>query len=1101
MRIRRMRLVPFGWLILAIVSLIATAASAENAFQKDFASPPGRSRPWVYWWWLNSNVTREGITRDLEEMKRQGIEGAMIFNAGGGDTPKGPTFLGDEWSKLFAFALDEMSRLGMEASVNLCDGWCAGGSWIPPEAANKMLVWSELQVDGPGDVVRALPNPPALDGFYRDVAVVAIRESAAQPVRPAAIRTNSLYWGHDYEYDWLNEHAADGDPNTLWRSREVPTPDKPVWLEYRYAEPLTASSVYLAGAAEGGPRECELQASDDGREFTTVASFALSPGKTESIAFPPTTARIFRLLIKSAHPPDARLAEMWLLREGDRPALRPGIKWWLFKSGNRSFWHQPREGSAVLNEKYPDDGAFDCRSAEVVDLTSRLGADGTLRWRVPEGRWSILRFGYTLEGQRTRCSSTVIGYEADQLDVVGVETHFKHCAEPMLRAAGDHTGKTLKYLHVDSHELGQDVRGQQPTWSAHFREEFLARRGYDPIRYLPAMARRIVDDRTKTNRFLWDVRMTISDLYVERFFGRLAELAHARGVGIHCETGYGTGPHPHFDGLRAAGQCDVTMGEFWWGTDVMTLSDHYANAIRSVASPAHVYGLPIIQAESFTTWVHFQEYPATLKPVGDRAFCDGLNRVMVHQYTHQPNDDRPGYQYFAGTHLDRHVTWWNYAKPFLDYQSRCQHLLQAGRFHADVCYFYGEGSAKYVPSKQYLKPELPPGYNFDCVNAEVLHKRMRVEDGRLVLPDGIRYRLLVLPTDRVMTPGVLRRIRELVEAGAVVLGERPLRAPGLTDWPDCDRRLVELADAMWGKDPGPAGQRAIGRGLLVWGRTPGELLASIGVPPDFETPDNNKSFEFIHRVIDGTDVYFVSNQSDQLRSIPCTFRSGRRRPELWDPVAGTVRDLPEFTLTDDGRVRASLTFAPYQSYFVVFQKPADHSDAKPGGPTNFDSLDTSATLAGPWTVAFDPRWGGPEEIVFDDLVDWTTRPEEGIKYYSGTAVYRKTFDLPETPDATRENRRLFLDLGTVNHVARVRLNGKDLGILWTAPWRVDVTGVVKAKGNRLEIEVVNTWLNRLVGDAHLPPEKRLAKTNAAYPPNQPLLPSGLLGPVTVQQAK
>ncbi|MBN2024569.1 MAG: discoidin domain-containing protein [Pirellulales bacterium] len=1068
-------------------------ALSETTWTEAFRAPPAEARPWTYWWWLNSNVTREGITRDLEAMKRQGIQGVMVFNAGGGDTPSGPKFLSPEWKELFAFALSELDRLGMEASVNLCDGWCAGGPWIPAEAANKKLVWSELQTDGSQRLSKILPAPSAFDGFYRDVAVLAYREKTPRPVQPAAVRTNSPYHGPDYEYAWLPDDAADGDPNTMWRPRVAPTAEAPVLLDFEYSEPLTASSLYLAGDAKGGPRACELQASPDGKTFKTVLSFDAPAGKPQTLGFPETTAKVFRLVIRSVHGPDARVAEMWLLRADDEPYLRPGIKWWLFKSGNRSFWHQPRQGPAVMREEYPPDGAVDCQSAEVVDLTSKMDAQGKLEWDVPEGRWTILRFGYTLEGQRTRCSSTVIGYEADMLDPLGIETHFKHCAEPILEAAGAHVGKTLKFFHVDSYEIGADVQGQQPTWSAAFVEEFRARRGYDPLPYLPAMARRIVDDRTKTARFLWDVRMTISDLMIERFFGRLSELAHARGVGTHCETGYGTYPHPQFDGLRAAGQNDVTMGEFWWGTDVMTLSDHYANAIRSVASPAHVYGRRIVQAESFTSWVHFQEYPATLKPVGDRAFCDGLNRVMFHQYTHQPNEDRPGYQYFAGTHIDRHVTWWPMAKPFLDYLARCQVFLQNGRFHADVCYFYGEGSAKYVPSKQFLLPPLPPGYNFDCVNADVLLNRTTVRNGRIVVADGPSYRLLVLPTERTMSPAVLGRIGELLEAGAVVLGDRPLRAPGLTNWPACDEELATLAGALWGENPGPSGRRTVGKGLLVWGQTPGEVLAEIGVPRDFEAGPGNEGFDFIHRTIDGADVYFVAHQADATKAVECVFRASGRQPELWDPVSGDSRDLAEFSMSDDGRIGVPMTFAPYQSFFVVFRKePAAVLDGWRFSPL----IKPVAEIAGPWTVAFDPAWGGPEQVVFEKLDDWTARPEEGIKFYSGTATYRNAFDLPDPPAGAGPRR--FLDLGKVNHVARVRLNGKDLGVLWTAPWRVDVTDAIKAKGNRLEIEVVNTWLNRLVGDAHLPPEKRLAKTNARYPVGQPLLPSGLLGPVTLQ---
>ena len=1087
----------FAAYVLAVGICLAAgmAVAAELDLEQTFRSPPAAARPWVYWWWLNSNVSREGITRDLEEMKRQGIQGVLIFNAGGGESPSGPKFLGPEWLELYRFTLREAARLGMEVSVNLCDGWDAGGPWIPAEAANKKLVWSESQVDGPRTVSLVLPQPATVDNFYREVAVVAVPERPTWPVQPASIRASSSMAGYCGEWNRPPEDAADGDPNTWWQAAGPPAPGKPAWIEYTYSEPLTTSAVFLSGGLSSGPRECELQASEDGKAFKAVVSFELGDGRSQRFEFPETTAKVFRLLIKSSHSGELHVAEMWLLRKGDEPPLGRGIKWWWFKSGNRSFWDWPKEGPVVMEEEYTDDGARDCQSSEVVDVTDKLGKDGTLQWDVPKGRWSILRFGYTLEGQRTRCSSTVIGYESDMLDAAGIETHFKHCAIPLLDAAGDLTGKTLKTLHIDSYELGADIRGQQPTWSAAFREEFRKRRGYDLTPYLPALNRRIVDGREKTDRFLWDVRMTIGDLMAERFFGRFAELAHARGVGIQCETGYGTYPHPQFDGLRVAGQCDVTMGEFWWGTDIMSQFEPFCNVIRSVASPAHVYGRRIVQAESFTSWQHFAEYPATLKPLGDRAFCDGLNRMVFHQYTHQPNEDRPGYQYGAGTHIDRHVTWWNMAGPWLTYLTRCQQILQNGRFHADAAYFYGEGTAKYVPGKRYLKPALPDGYNYDGVNADVLLTRATVKDGRLMLPDGIGYRLLVLPAQRTMSPAVLRKVRELIEAGTTVLGDRPTHAPGLSDWPQCDEELRNLADEMWGATPGERGRREIGKGRLVWGETPGDVLMSIGAPQDFEITGDNEGFEFIHRVIGEADIYFVSNQMNAPQRVECRFHVQGRQPELWDPVEGSVRDLHEQTQTDDARTRLALRFEPYQSFFVVFRKPLVQA-VTTGTKHDFTSTKREMELAGAWPVAFDPAWGGPEKVYFEKLEDWAKRPEEDIRFYSGTAKYQKTFDLPRAAGADKTRR--FLDLGTVDYLARVRLNGKDLGVRWTAPWQVDITDTVNAAGNELEIEVVNTWVNRMVGDAGLPVEKRFCKTNVGYPAEHPLMPSGLLGPVTVR---
>jgi hypothetical protein len=641
------------------------------------------------------------------------------------------------------------------------------------------------------------------------------------------------------------------------------------------------------------------------------------------------------------------------------------------------------------------------------------------------------------------------------------------------------------------------VQGQQPTWSAEFRAEFQARRGYDLLPFLPALARRVVDGRTQTGRFFHDFRHTIGDLMAEKFFGRFAELSHARGVEMHAETGYGTYPHPHFDGLRCAGACDVTMGEFWHGTDIMSQFDPFCNVIRSVASAAHVYGRRLVQAEAFTSWNHFVEYPFALKAVGDQAFCDGLNRMVFHQYTHQPQSDfKPGRQYGAGTHLDRHLTWWEMSRAWFQYLARCQSLLQAGRFHADVCYFYGEGATRYVPGRSQVKPALPFGYDFDCVNADVLLNRLAVKEGRLALPGGLSYRLLVLPEERVMSPRVLQRLRQLVEAGATVVGARPLHAPGLSDYPRCDQQVREEADALWGVAPATVGHRRLGKGTLVWGKELAEVLSDLGLAPDLEAKGGppDAKVGFIHRVIDGTEAYFVSNQSDRDLRVDMAFRVRGKRPELWEPVSGGIRPLPEHR-AEGTRTLVPVQLAPFQSFFVLFRdKPAR---GKPSATGSFPTLKQVHTLAGPWEVAFDPKWGGPEKVVFETLDDWSQRPEEGIKYYSGTATYRRLFDLEPAPIRRRASS-IYLDLGAVRNLARVRLNGHDLGVVWCAPWRVEITAVVKPSGNQLEVQVVNLWPNRLIGDARSPKAKPFTKTNVTtHNATSSLLPSGLLGPVTL----
>ena len=1092
--------------LLAIIAFLALAGCFLAANPRDnaddlaagFHTPPDSAKPWAYWWWLNGNVTKEGITKDLEEMKRQGINGVLVFHAGEGKTPVGPQFLSPEWHELFRHALREASRLGMEVSANLCDGWDSGGPWITQDEANKKLVYSELQVDGPNKLAQGLPAPPTLDDYYHDVAVIAVPEKPGRPLTPASMTASSTLEGYVGEWNFHPLDAVDGDAQTYWSSANVaPTPDKPAWLELKYNEPFAATGLYLAPGPQSGPRECELQASEDGKTFKAVTRFSLEKGKSKRVSFAETRAADFRIQIPSAYGAPVEIAEATLLRRGDEPQLRKGIKWWWFKSANRSFWDYPRQGPSALEEEYAEDGASDVRLSQVQDITRHMDSSGRIAWDVPPGRWTILRFGYTLEGQHIRAQSAGGrgGYEADMLGSAGIEKQFKNTAEPMIADAEATGTKVLKTFHIDSYELGADVLGQQPTWSQEFRKEFERRRGYDPLPYLPAMSRRIVDSREVTDRFLWDVRQTVGDLMAEKFWARFAELAHARGVGVQGETGYGTYPYPHIDGLRCAGLMDVPMGEFWVGTDVMSQFNPWGNVIRSVSAAAHVYGHPIVQAESFTAWTHWKESPAILKPVGDAAFVDGLNRMVFHQYTHQPQlDMKPGWQYFAGTHFDRNVTWWEQASAFFQYLARCQYLLQRGKFVADALYFQGEGVTKFVPSREYVRPALPKGYDFDAINADALLHRLSVREGRLGLPGGMSYRVLVLPEDGIMSQEVLSKIQELVKEGATVVGRKPQHAPGMKGYPHADAELRKLADSVWGDCDGvKVKERKLGNGHIVCGRTMQEALS---VAPDFEykADDKNTSLDFIHRRIGDDEIYFVTNRQERAAQAECTFRVGGKLPELWDPVTGETRPARAFTQSRGGTT-LPLEFAPYGSMFVVFRQ-AIGENVKGTTARNFPVYSNVQELAGPWQVSFDPQWGGPAKAEFRNLISWALRPEPGIKFYSGKATYRKTFDLPLAMRGA--TGRMALDLGELKDVAQVRLNGKDLGVLWTRPFRVEITEAAKPTGNVLEIDIVNLWTNRVIGDAALPPEHRLTKTNIEFKKDDPLLESGLLGPVELQ---
>jgi len=589
-----------------------------------------------------------------------------------------------------------------------------------------------------------------------------------------------------------------------------------------------------------------------------------------------------------------------------------------------------------------------------------------------------------------------------------------------------------------------------------------------------------------SDRFARDYRRTVADCIAENYYGRLSELSRKHGMGIHPESG---GPFfTHWiDALQCLGKSDIPMGEFWarktepagrfWYRDQFKRCD----TVRQAATAAHIYGKKYVQAEAYTTMgPNWEKDPYMLKDVGDLALCSGLTRNMLCFYVHQPYlDIKPGNQWQgAGTHFDRNITWFPQSHAWLKYLARCQFMLQQGLFVADVCYYTGGDVPGFVPGRDHMKPALPAGYDCDSINDEVLLTRVSAKDGRIVLPDGMSYRLLVLPPTEIMSISVLKKLNELSKAGVAIVGAKPLRTPGLRGYPACDDEVKKLASKL----------------KLISGKSLQEALAALGVQADFES--KGAPLHYIHRRSKGADIYFVSNQQDKSVSAECTFRAAGRQPELWDAVTGECRDAVAFKIAG-GRTTVPLELAPRGSLLVVFRKSA--SSTKGPAASNFPELAQVGKISGPWTVKFDAKWGGPKSVEFKTLEDWTKRPEKGIKYYSGKATYHKTFDLPNTSRGVGE--RLYIDLKRVRNVARVRLNGKDLGVIWTAPWRVEITGAIKPSANKLEIDVINLWPNRLIGDAAEPKEERLTKTNVTkFKANSPLLPSGLLGPVTLQSA-
>ncbi|BAU55722.1 glycosyl hydrolase [Mucilaginibacter gotjawali] len=763
----------------------------------------------------------------------------------------------------------------------------------------------------------------------------------------------------------------------------------------------------------------------------------------------------------------------------------------------------------------------------IIDITSKLQKDGTLDWDVPPGNWTIVRFVSRNNGAITRPAPvTGLGFESDKFDTVALNAHLENYIGRLLKRIGKPDPRLaggLKRLHMDSWEMGSQ------NWTGHFRHEFIKRRGYDPLPFYPVYAGNVVESPEISERFLWDLRQTAQELVLEYHAGQVKKYAHKNGLGLSIEP-YDMNPTAD---LELGAVADLAMCEFW------SKGYGYNSSFSCIeaTSIAHVNGQRIMPSESFTAQNDegWRQYPGAMKNQGDWAFATGINRFVFHTFINQVLNDtlRPGMTMGPyGVHWDRGQTWWPMASGYHHYISRCQYILQQGRAVADVLYLTPEGAPHVFrpPSSALTGNDTIPdrrGYNFDgCAPGQLY--RASVKNGLIVFPGGASYHLLVLPAVKTMTPALLSKILALVKAGATVAGSPPFRSPGLTGYPACDAQVQALAKILWGQ-PGGAETittRRYGLGRIIFG---GELDKQINdLYPEYELTagilkqmhvltdfGSDKPVRYTHRTSPGWDIYFVANKTSDPEKTEAVFRSVKGAPELWDPITGETRKLPQFKVKGS-QTTIPLQFDAYQSYFIVFHsggaaKPSANKD-------NFPVLNKIETLNGSWQVSFDPKKGGPAKTTFNELADWTKSPVEGVKYYSGIAVYRKDFTLPGNVSIT--HGKIYLDLGDIKNLARVKLNGKDLGVIWTAPWHVDISSALKHGNNQLEIEVANLWVNRLIGDEKLPDDgikddkwpdwliKGLPRPSGRitfssfhpYNQNSPLFKSGLMGPVTLQQS-
>lgn len=1002
-----------------------------------------------------------------------------------------------------------------------CDGWSeSGGHWVEPSQSMQKVVWSESRVQGGKTIPLAVPKPESKGDYYEDIALMALKtpvgEVIPDPVKvTASPQIEKPVTGMPSVAVPLKFCAQHGAP--------------PFWIQYEFEQAVSPAGI-LCEKTENRklpPFNAELLCSDDGTNFRSICKLS----KTDPVStFPAATGRFFRLVFDQSPP-----KEGWSVDSLKQNVLSVS-KFTL--TGIRINNPTARAGMKV-NMHLP----FDTDTLPAIDAKDVIDLTGKTDWEAPEGNWTLLRIGHTSTGATTH-PSTRPGLECDKLSTVAVNSHIDHLFGPVWEDSPDKAGGTFKYLLLDSWECGCE------NWTPLMPEEFRKRRGYDLKPWLPALTGCVVASVEETERFLWDYRRKLADLLAENHYGVFQKRAHDKGMGLMSEAAGIGNPPTVADQLLCKKYCDVPMGEFWVRSNDQNIDDP-----KEAASAAHLYGQNIASCEAFTSVPNaaaWKNDPYSLKAIGDMEFCNGVNLFVFHRYAHQPWADRkPGMSMGPwGINFERTNTWWNQSSAWIDYLSRCEFLLQQGRFCADLCYFYGEGVPVTVRHAE-LTPAVPKGYDYDVCNADIILNLMETKDGRITTPSGMSYRILVLPPEDRMTLPLLRKIAKLVRDGATVYGPRPLRSPSLSGYPAADQELSKLADEVWGNCDGRSvTEHAYGAGKIVWGAP---LEKVLGVPPDFSSAEGD--FLFIHRkdAQEGgrsADIYFVSNQQKRAIDARCSFRVTGMVPELWHPDTGKMETV---ALYDErgGVTTLPIRFDPVGSVFVVFRakrgaephpvsvtfgddgknvgegpgktrftpeatllagsgnrtvlsssRNGSYSVAMSDGSTKtvaVSGLPEPLEIGGSWSVEFPPfaeGKGEPVKTTFDKLVSWSDSANDAIRHFSGTATYTKSFKLPG--EYLAKNRRLTLDLGTVKNLAEVTLNGKELGILWKEPFQADVTGIAKKGENKLIIKVTNLWPNRLIGDQKLAEKDRLAWASVSlYKATDPLLPSGLLGPVRI----
>jgi hypothetical protein len=936
-------------LILLLTALAWTLASSPlkaDDLQRGFQTPADAYKPHTWWHWMNGHVTRESITRDLEDMKRIGLGGFTLWNTHEG-IPKGPVkYASEPWWDLLEHTMNEAERLGFQMGIFNCAGWSStGAAFVTPDKAMQEVAWTETQVKGPGKVDLMLEIPKAALGIERDMK----------------------------------------------------------------RDPIINRRYYM-------PREHV-----EGR-FRDIAVFAV--------------------------PSIPRGQTPWRLKDWRNKAA----------FGKMAHRFEPDTRKAPAGQVIGQD--------RIINISEFMHNNGELHWEAPAGNWTILRMGYQPTGRNNHPASYGgRGLEIDKMSSAAMDFYWEHFLDRVVKTAGDRIDETFFGVNIDSYEVGHQ------NWNRDFAQAFEDAKGYDIRTFLPVVTGRIVESVEFTERILWDYRKVIGDLIAENYYGRMAERTHAAGLQFADEP-YGS--YGNTNDFVVAGKVDIPTCE-WWANDEGKQLGRPAEA-KLAASAAHTYGRTMVDSEAFTGRPQriFESHPGGIKVQGDFYLAQGVNRFSFHTWVHDPYNVGPGLGLGTyGSRFDNRNTWWPFARPWHQYLSRCFYLLQQGKFVGDVLYYVGEEAPLRSERlrRDTIMPTLSQGYDYAFCNTEILGQ-LKWRNGHLKTDKGSSFRVLVLPESPWMSIDVLRKIRRLLDQGAVVVGSKPESLPGKVSKPAL-KRFEALVTKLWDTCDGQrVTSHRVGKGILYWGVSLDEILEKHGISPDFRfthktrkafgpTPYPGGDIEFIHRRVGTNEIYFLTNQHAEAKTVYAKFRVTGRQPELWCPDSGKIHRLTQVR-TAGAHTEFQLHFGPEEAYFVVFREPGQATAKQPAPWLTLSKA--VMDLSQDWTVEFATET--PTTIHMPKLVPWPKLEEDTLRFHSGTATYRKTFERPAS--LATSHSPLATDLGDVHVIAQVKINGVDCGIAWKKPYRVEVTQAVKPGKNTIEITVANLWVNRLIGDQRFP---------------------------------